>query len=83
MRPRSPAVMRPSITNSDSAVFAWLMTAVNPIEDLSSESEGNTTFSLDASVLGCFSGADVVTFKVHNLDQIPKGIPGVETRPKW
>src|SRR5438132_8844463 len=36
-----------------------------------------------ASVLGGFAGAHVVIFNLHNLDQIPKGIPGEETRPKW
>ena len=51
--------------------------------------DASRTFYLSAyglrqpSVLGGFAGADVVTFNVHNLDQIPKRIPGIETRPKW
>ena len=39
--------------------------------------------SLFTSALPRFAGADVVTFNVHNLDQIPKGIQSEETRPKW
>src|ERR1700724_4755528 len=32
-----------------------------------------------ASVLGRFAGAYVVSFNTHNLDQIPKRIPSEET----
>jgi hypothetical protein len=89
MCPRGPIKVEPRLICSSALLFCIPMRRGFRPATFMSLVGASSTFYLSvygfrqASVLGRFASAHVVSFNMHNLNQIPKRIPGEETRPKW